>query len=60
MNLPIVNHWIAYYIPTSEPLDQTRVKLVLCIMLLLLVTGWSVKAYRAAHPPGQALVQAKP
>jgi len=27
-------------------------QLVLCIVLGLLLTGWAVKTYRAAHPPG--------
>jgi hypothetical protein len=29
-------------------------QLVLCIVVGLLLTGWAVKAYRAAHPPVQA------
>jgi len=33
---------------------------VLSIALGLLLTGWAVKTYRAAHPPGQALEQAHP
>ncbi|MGC9942458.1 MAG: hypothetical protein ABSE48_11520 [Verrucomicrobiota bacterium] len=32
-------------------------QLVLCIVLGLLLTGWAVKAYRAAHPQ-MATVQA--
>jgi len=35
-------------------------QLVLCIVLGLLLTGWAVKAYRAAHPPRQAIEQAQP
>jgi hypothetical protein len=27
-------------------------QLVLCIVFGLLLTGWAVKAYRTAHPPG--------
>ena len=27
---------------------------VLCLILLLVVTGWAVKVYRAAHPPMNA------
>jgi hypothetical protein len=27
-------------------------QLVLCIVLGLLLTGWAVKTYRAAHPAG--------
>lgn len=26
---------------------------VLCLVLLLLLTGWAVKAWRTAHPPAQ-------
>jgi hypothetical protein len=29
-------------------------QLVLCIIMGLLLTGWAVKAYRAAHPPAEA------
>jgi hypothetical protein len=35
-------------------------QLVLCIVLGLLLTGWAVKAYRAAHPPTQTIEQAQP
>jgi len=35
-------------------------QLVLCIVLGLLLTGWAVKVYRAAHPPAVATQQAKP
>jgi hypothetical protein len=31
-----------------------REQMVLCILLLLLLTGWAVKTYRTAHPPAQA------
>jgi hypothetical protein len=33
---------------------------VLCLILLLLLTGWTVKAYRTAHPPAQAAEVAQP
>jgi len=33
---------------------------VLCIVLLLLLTGRAVKTYRAAHPPVAAIQPAKP
>jgi hypothetical protein len=26
-------------------------QLVLCLIMLLVLTGWAVKAYRTAHPP---------
>jgi hypothetical protein len=36
-------------------------QLVLCIVLGLLLTGWAVKTYRAAHPPAAVAAQpAKP
>jgi hypothetical protein len=35
-------------------------QLVLCIVLGLLLTGWAVKAYRAAHPPQSVTQPAKP
>jgi len=28
-------------------------QLVLCVVLGLLLTGWAIKSYRAAHPPAQ-------
>lgn len=34
-------------------------QLVLCIIMGLLLTGWAVKAYRAAHPPTQAIQSVK-
>lgn len=30
-------------------------QMVLCSVLGLLLLGWAVKAYRAAHPPAQAV-----
>ena len=35
-------------------------QLVLCIMVFLLLLGWTVKAYRTAHPAKQAVEQPKP
>jgi len=35
-------------------------QLVLCIVLGLLLTGWAVKTYRAAHPPVTTTQSAKP
>ena len=32
-------------------------QLVLCIILGLLLIGWAVKTYRAAHPPAQSAAQ---
>lgn len=34
-------------------------QLVLCVVLGLLLMGWAVKTYRAAHPPAK-LVQSVP
>jgi len=34
-------------------------QLVLCLVLLLLLTGWAVKTWRAAHPPAAASEPAK-
>lgn len=34
-------------------------QLVLCLILLLVLTGWAVKVYRTAHPPITANVQQK-
>ena len=33
-------------------------QLVLAVVLVLLLTGWAVKYYRAAHPPGSAVPMA--
>ncbi|MGA9453352.1 MAG: hypothetical protein WBW41_18655 [Verrucomicrobiia bacterium] len=35
-------------------------QLVLCIVLGLLLTGWAVKTYRAAHPATATAQPAKP
>lgn len=35
-------------------------QLVLCVVLGLLLMGWAVKAYRAAHPPAAAVQPATP
>ena len=35
-------------------------QLVLCIVVGLLLTGWAVKSYRAAHPPPSSVPAAKP
>jgi len=35
-------------------------QLVLCIVVGLLLVGWAVKSYRAAHPPVKAGESAKP
>jgi hypothetical protein len=33
---------------------------VLCIILGLLLLGWTVKTYRAAHPPALAVEELQP
>jgi len=30
-------------------------QMVICLVLLLLLTGWAVKAWRSAHPPAPPL-----
>ena len=37
-----------YLVPVNRLTKQEQ--LVLCIVLGLLLTGWAVKTYRAAHP----------
>jgi hypothetical protein len=33
-------------------------QMVVCVVIGLLLTGWAVKAYRAAHPPIAAIAEA--
>jgi len=47
-----------YISPVNHLTKQEQ--LVLCIVLGLLLTGWAVKTWRAAHPPPVATQQAKP
>jgi hypothetical protein len=35
-------------------------QLFLCSLLLLLLVGWAVKAWRTAHPPARATISAAP
>jgi hypothetical protein len=35
-------------------------QIVLCVVLLLLLTGWAVKAYRTAHPAAPPPVASGP
>jgi hypothetical protein len=35
-------------------------QLFLCSILLLLIVGWAVKAWRTAHPPERATTSAVP
>jgi hypothetical protein len=35
-------------------------QLVLCVVLSLLLLGWSVKAYRTAHPPAGIQTETAP
>ena len=35
-------------------------QLFLCVVLLLLLTGWAVKAWRTSHRPAQQAVSAVP
>jgi hypothetical protein len=47
----IVNRPGICYIPVRVNRLTKREQLVLCIVVGLLLLGWAVKAYRAAHPP---------
>jgi hypothetical protein len=47
-----------YISPVNRLTKQEQ--LVLCIVLGLLLTGWAVKTYRAAHPAPVATQPAKP
>jgi hypothetical protein len=52
--------WIIFrYISVVNYLTKQE-QLVLCIVLGLLLTGWAVKTYRAAHPPETASQPATP
>jgi hypothetical protein len=33
-------------------------QMVLCLVIILLLTGWAVKAYRTAHPGAASLASA--
>jgi hypothetical protein len=50
---------ISRYIARVKGLTKQE-QLVLCIVLGLLLTGWAVKAYRAAHPATAMTQTAKP
>jgi hypothetical protein len=47
-----------YLVPVNHLTKQEQ--LVLCIVLGLLLTGWAVKTYRAAHPSAAATRVAAP
>jgi hypothetical protein len=47
-----------YLVPMNRLTKQEQ--LVLCIVLGLLLTGWAVKTYRAAHPPAAVTRVAAP
>jgi hypothetical protein len=46
----------AGYIEIVKSLTKQE-QFVLCIVMLLLLVGWAVKAYRAAHRPGPAVAR---
>ena len=54
----IVNPAPGDYISGVNRLTKQE-QFVLCVILGLLLTGWLVKTYRLAHPPGQVTEQAK-
>jgi len=46
-----VVHWgLLRYIPRVNRLTRQE-QFVLCVVIVLLLVGWAVKAYRTAHPP---------
>jgi hypothetical protein len=45
-----VNRKITNYLLGTNWLTKQE-RLVLCMVLGLLLTGWAVKSYRIAHPP---------
>ena len=49
---------VNYIGPMSNLTRQQQ--LFLCVVLLLLLTGWAVKAWRTAHPPAPATAPAVP
>jgi len=55
----IVIRWDLSYIPAVNRLTKQE-QLVICIIAGLLLLGWAVKAYRAAHPSVQTAEQSKP
>jgi len=48
--------WTPRYIEAVNRLTKQE-QLVLCVVLGLLLSGWAVKSYRAAHPPVQTARQ---
>jgi hypothetical protein len=57
--IPVVSGGTPPYIPRVMRLTKQE-QLVLTVVLLLLLTGWAVKAYRTAHPPPAAEALLKP
>jgi hypothetical protein len=50
--------WFLYLVHVNRLTKQEQ--LVLCIVLGLLLTGWAVKTFRAAHPPAAVTRVAAP
>jgi hypothetical protein len=53
-----VNRKIKDYIFGTNWLTKQE-RLVLCMVIALLLTGWAVKSYRMAHPAAAPMEQAK-
>jgi len=49
---------VNYYMAMFDLSRQQQ--LFLCVVLLLLLTGWAVKAWRTIHPPARQAVSAGP
>jgi hypothetical protein len=58
-HFPIVEPLSADYIFPVNRLTRQE-QMVLCIVVGLLLTGWAVKIYRAAHPPAAAVEAVRP
>ena len=53
--------WLTRFQVMLGPMNRLtkQEQLVLCLILGLLLIGWAVKTYRAAHPSGAAVEQTK-
>ena len=56
----IVNQSALYWTFACVNRMTKQEQMVLCIIIGLLLTGWAVKTYRAAHPPAQAAETSEP
>ena len=58
-DLPLWTDPLPSTLPCVRGLTKQE-QMVLCIILGLLLTGWAVKSYRAAHPPAPAAEATQP